>query len=62
MKRLMVVIGTRPEVVKCAPVIKLLQNSSQFDLKVCVTAQHREMLDQMIDFFDIKVDLNDEGF
>ena len=56
MKRLMVVIGTRPEVVKCAPVIKLLQNSSQFDLKVCVTAQHREMLDQMIDFFDIKVD------
>jgi UDP-N-acetylglucosamine 2-epimerase (non-hydrolysing) len=53
-KKILVVFGTRPEAIKMAPVVKRLEeNSLQFDLKVCVTAQHREMLDQVLEIFDI---------
>lgn len=54
MKKVLTVFGTRPEAIKMAPVIKFLQkHSDKIDSKVCVTAQHREMLDQVLDFFDI---------
>lgn len=48
------ILGTRPEAIKLAPLIK--QSKKCFDVKVCVTAQHREMLDQALDLFDIKPD------
>lgn len=55
----MVVFGTRPEAVKLAPVIKELQKyPEQFDVSVCVTAQHREMLDQVLNAFQIEPDID----
>lgn len=58
-KKILVVFGTRPEAVKMAPVINALQSHPQHaDLKVCVTAQHREMLDQVLDFFEIIPDFD----
>ena len=52
--RVMVIFGTRPEAVKMAPVIKALQaHPDQIDVTICVTAQHREMLDQVLQAFDI---------
>lgn len=57
MKRILFVFGTRPEAIKVAPLIKEFQKyPAVFDVKVCLTAQHREMLDQVIDFFAIKPD------
>lgn len=54
MKKILVVFGTRPEAIKMAPlVLELKKNSEDFDVKVCVTAQHREMLDQVLEIFDI---------
>ena len=50
-KKVLVIFGTRPEAIKMAPLIKLMQ--SRMDVKVCVTAQHREMLDQVLDLFEI---------
>jgi UDP-N-acetylglucosamine 2-epimerase (non-hydrolysing) len=51
--------GTRPEAIKMAPLIKEFQKSSEgFDLKVCVSAQHREMLDQVLHFFEIQPDFD----
>jgi len=61
MKKILSVFGTRPEAIKMAPVINELKKyPQQFDSKVCVTAQHREMLDQVIKLFDItpEYDLN----
>lgn len=56
-KRNLVIFGTRPEAIKMAPLVKEFQkNTSDFETKVCVTAQHREMLDQVLDFFEIKPD------
>lgn len=56
-KKIMVVFGTRPEAIKMAPVIKELKKNTQaFETKVIVTAQHREMLDQVLDVFQIKPD------
>ncbi|MBU1122173.1 MAG: UDP-N-acetylglucosamine 2-epimerase (non-hydrolyzing) [bacterium] len=60
-KKVVVVFGTRPEAIKLVPVVKQLQrNSSVFETVVCTTAQHREMLDEVLDLFDIKLqyDLN----
>lgn len=54
--RIMAVFGTRPEAIKMAPVVKILQKESFFETRVCVTAQHREMLDQVLDYFSIKPD------
>ena len=53
MKKILLVFGTRPEAIKMAPLVKELEKDSHFNIKVCVTAQHREMLDQVLDIFDI---------
>ncbi|OGV60063.1 MAG: UDP-N-acetylglucosamine 2-epimerase [Lentisphaerae bacterium RIFOXYA12_FULL_48_11] len=59
-KKISVIFGTRPEAIKLAPVILALKKDRRFICKVCVTAQHREMLDQVLEVFGIKpdVDLN----
>ncbi len=54
--KLMIVFGTRPEAIKMAPLVKELQRHSEFEVEVCVTAQHRQMLDQVLALFDIKPD------
>lgn len=56
MKKNLIVFGTRPEAIKMAPLVKEFQKNKNFETKVCVTAQHREMLDQVLDFFAIKPD------
>tara|TARA_B100002019_G_C21274389_1_gene604392 strand:- start:7635 stop:8768 length:1134 start_codon:yes stop_codon:yes gene_type:complete len=56
MKKILFVFGTRPEAIKMAPVIKAFKDEKIFDTKVCVTGQHRQMLDQVLDIFDIKPD------
>ncbi len=64
MKKILLVFGTRPEAIKMAPLVKAFENynqqitnhESQITAKVCVTAQHREMLDQVLELFDIKPD------
>ena len=61
MKRIMLVFGTRPEAIKMAPLVKEFEkHPDEFDTIVCVTGQHREMLDQVLKIFDIKpnYDLN----
>ena len=60
LESILVVFGTRPEAIKMAPVVKALRSSSLFSTKVCVTAQHREMLDQVLSIFGIEpeFDLN----
>lgn len=56
MKKVITIFGTRPEAIKMAPLVKKLKETKEIDCKVCVTAQHREMLDQVLDYFDIKPD------
>lgn len=57
MKKILLVFGTRPEAIKMAPLVKEFQkHPDHFHAKVCVTAQHREMLDQVLDFFEINSD------
>ncbi len=56
--RVMTVFGTRPEAVKMAPLVKELQKHDQIDTIVCVTAQHREQLDQVLEAFSIKPDFD----
>lgn len=57
MKKLLFIFGTRPEAIKLAPLIKQFQKDPlNFKTVICVTAQHREMLDQVLIFFDIKPD------
>jgi len=56
-RKILVVFGTRPEAIKMAPLVKEFQKHSNiFETKVCVTAQHREMLDQVLSFFEIAPD------
>jgi UDP-N-acetylglucosamine 2-epimerase (non-hydrolysing) len=55
-KRILVVFGTRPEAIKMSPVILALKKSGHFEVKVCVTAQHRQMLDQVLGVFAIAPD------
>lgn len=55
-KKIMVAFGTRPEAIKMAPLVHRLMTDSRVTVKVCVTAQHREMLDQVLDLFDITPD------
>ena len=58
-KKIMLVFGTRPEAIKMAPLVHALKaESDQFELKVCVTSQHRQMLDQVLDVLDIKPDID----
>lgn len=57
MKKLLLVFGTRPEAIKMAPlVLEFKKYPQQFETIVCVTGQHREMLDQVLNLFDIKPD------
>lgn len=57
MKKVMLVFGTRPEAIKMCPLVKEFQKDKEnFEVIVCVTAQHREMLDQVLHLFDIKPD------
>jgi UDP-N-acetylglucosamine 2-epimerase (non-hydrolysing) len=60
MKKVLFVLGTRPEAIKLAPLINYFRSKAVFDIKVCNTAQHREMLDEVLDFFSINAeyDLN----
>ncbi len=55
-KRILTVFGTRPEAIKMAPLVHALTADERFDAKVCVTAQHREMLDQVLELFEITPD------
>ena len=55
-KRVLIVIGTRPEAVKMIPVLNELKKSDLIDCKLCITAQHRQMLDQVLQMFNIKPD------
>lgn len=57
-KRIAVVFGTRPEAIKLCPVVLALQKDPAFDCKVCVTGQHREMLQQVLDLFGVKPDVD----
>ena len=55
-KKVLLVFGTRPEAIKMAPLVRVLQADERFDARVAVTAQHREMLDQVMECFDISAD------
>ncbi|MDI1243867.1 MAG: UDP-N-acetylglucosamine 2-epimerase (non-hydrolyzing) [Rhodoferax sp.] len=57
-KKILLVFGTRPEAIKMAPLVKTLQAHNAFEVKVCVTAQHRHMLDQVLQLFDIQPDFD----
>ncbi len=57
MKTILIMIGTRPECIKLAPLVMALSaRPTDFDVRVCLTSQHREMLKQALDWFPIKVD------
>jgi UDP-N-acetylglucosamine 2-epimerase (non-hydrolysing) len=55
-KKILIVFGTRPEAIKLALLIKTLRKNKNFEIKVCITAQHREMLDDILELFEIKPD------
>lgn len=56
--KILITFGTRPEAIKMAPVVEALKKDSRFDTKVCVTAQHRQMLDQVLELFGIVPDFD----
>lgn len=56
MVKVLTIFGTRPEAIKMAPIVKELKTRKEIDCKVCVTAQHRQMLDQVLDVFKIVPD------
>src|ERR1700680_4051629 len=57
MRKILLIFGTRPEAIKLCPVVrKLREESAKFNVKVCVTAQHREMLEQVLQAFEVKPD------
>ena len=56
MIKVLSIFGTRPEAIKMAPLVKELESRDEIDSIVCVTAQHREMLDQVLETFKIKPD------
>ena len=58
-KKILIIFGTRPEAIKVFPVInELNKNKKYFDLKICLTGQHKQMLNQVLDFFEIKPHIN----
>lgn len=57
-KKILVVIGTRPEAIKMAPLVHALLAEPQFKTLVCLTAQHRQMLDQVLEIFGITADID----
>lgn len=56
MKKILIVFGTRPEAIKMVPLIKEFKKYNDFEIKICVSAQHRQMLDQVLNLFEIKPD------
>ena len=56
MKRVLFICGTRPEAIKLCPVVRCVRQRGRLEVRVCVTAQHRGMLDQVLDCFDIRPD------
>ena len=56
--RVIIVFGTRPEAIKMAPVVRQLKDTPGIEVDVCVTAQHRQMLDQVLDLFEIEPDFD----
>ena len=58
MKKVMLVFGTRPEAIKMCPLVKELKTRKNIEVKVCVTGQHREMLQQVLECFDVVPDYN----
>lgn len=58
MIKVLSIFGTRPEAIKMAPLVKAMKADSRFESCVCVTAQHRDMLDQVLEIFDIKPDFD----
>lgn len=57
-KKIITIFGTRPEAIKMAPLVKELEKQEQIESMVCVTAQHREMLDQVLEYFEITPDFD----
>ena len=58
MKKVMVIFGTRPEAIKMCPLVNELKERKKFNVKVCVTGQHKEMLEQVLKVFKVKPDYN----
>ena len=56
MKKVMLVFGTRPEAIKMCPLVNELKKRENIDTKVCVTGQHRQMLDQVLETFGVNPD------
>jgi UDP-N-acetylglucosamine 2-epimerase (non-hydrolysing) len=56
--RILLAFGTRPEAIKLAPVVKVLRQAGTFEVRVCMTAQHRRMLDQVLALFAITPDVD----
>ena len=54
----LIIFGIKTREAKRVPLVRAFQKSNTFETKVCVTAQHREMLDQVLDFFDIQPDFD----
>lgn len=57
-KKVLIVFGTRPEAIKMAPLVRELSSHQELDVKVCVTGQHRSMLDQVLEIFEITPDFD----
>lgn len=57
-QKILAIFGTRPEAIKMAPVINCMRKEPHWDVRICATAQHRHMLDQVLDFFKIKPDFD----
>lgn len=58
MKKIMLVFGTRPEAIKMCPLVKELKKRGTFDVSVCITGQHREMLSSVMSFFGVRADFD----
>ena len=57
-KKILIVFGTRPEAIKMAPLVHAFEKDIRVESKVCITAQHREMLDQVLELFKINPDFD----
>ncbi len=58
MRKILFIFGTRPEAIKLAPVIKVFESDSEFDVRICITGQHKEMLNNVLNFFSINPNFN----
>lgn len=56
--KILVIFGTRPEAIKMAPLVNIFKNNKNIETKLCVTGQHRKMLDQVLNFFEIEPDFD----